>query len=99
MAFVSRRSVSHAGLPAGFTGTGQIEIGPDQRRTAQRGEDSLLRRFIGGVRSRHGSLGEPLPMIPQRSLLRDVDHGELMPPNSPGSIAGFSFSRELSLLP
>ena len=38
--------MSHVELAAGFMRTGEIEIGPSQRRTTQRGEDAaLLWRF------------------------------------------------------
>ena len=34
--------MSHVDLATGFMRTGEIEIGPDQRRTPQRGEDAAL---------------------------------------------------------
>src|SRR5258708_1573336 len=81
--------VSQADLPASFTRTREIEIGPDQRRTAQRGENSLLlRRFAGTFKSRHASLCQPPSIISSRSFQCGVDHGGLLPPNITKSISG-----------
>ena len=43
--------MSHVDLAAGFMRTGEIEIGPDQGRTTQRGKDAALLWWFTGDRS------------------------------------------------